>query len=201
MELASTTAAPTNKNSAERRSSETVSVPRGTIVQSSHFKTLPERNTPALTHIVASAASEPTQASSAGLRRSGTTIPASAPAPQSAKTEASSHSSAPMEAFSTAAAPGAYQIASGHRQQGKHDQQSQKCIGHVSVDAPVMHRRQTAREQQRRRSDRLEHQSVHQMHVLLFAADRHAEMLRHRLARVLHRRRTEDRVEDHPHRI
>ena len=49
--------------------------------------------------------------------------------------------------------------------------------------------------------DRLEHQSVHEMHALLLAADGYAEMLRHRLTRVLHRRRTEYRVEDHPHGI
>src|SRR5208283_81400 len=56
----------------------------------------PNHKTRPLTHNTSSEADEPTQASSAGLRRSGTTIPNSAPAPQSAKIEASTQPSALM---------------------------------------------------------------------------------------------------------
>src|SRR5271170_7080037 len=115
MELASITSAATNSNSADRRSSDTRKVPSGWIAQSAHLKTAPERSTSALTHNIASAASEPTQAKNAGIRRSGTASPASAPAPQSAKTKTSSD---PSVVIKLSRPPGAPARASSHQDAG-----------------------------------------------------------------------------------
>src|SRR5580692_6292778 len=94
MELARTTTPATNRKSADRRSSETINGPSPRIVQSSPLKTCPEQSTFPLTHNVSSEASEPTQASSAGLLRSEIIIPRSAPAPHREKINTSINPSA-----------------------------------------------------------------------------------------------------------
>src|SRR5580692_11164358 len=85
MELARTTTPATNRKSADRRSSETINGPSPRIVQSSPLKTCPEQSTFPLTHNVSTEASEPNQASSAGLLRAEMIIPRRAPAPHREK--------------------------------------------------------------------------------------------------------------------